>query len=190
MEVESQWGEHISSFAARLVRAADEHGTAKGIFNEVEVVADRGASAEELCAQWDKKCEARHVAYINSPEGKAAAAKREADIAAAQEKHDGLVHDLTSLNFKDDVAVLDWLCAVQDCTDHVSVVTDKARILSAFRAAGFEANANCGSAYRGDRDNEFRYLVGQAMDGLETVAIHGIIHKFVDDWKAKFIRTQ
>lgn len=187
VEIEAGCGQHITSFANELVHAAAKHGTAKGVFNQVEIVADRTSTAEGLCAQWERKTEEASIAYRNSPEGKAAEAKREADVIAAQETHDHLVRDLAALDFKNDVAVLDWLCAIQDSTDHVSVTVDKATILSAFEAAGFTANVNTGANFKPeDRDNVFRYIVGQALDGLKTVAIHGIIHKFAGDWKAKF----
>lgn len=189
IKIEAKWGEHITSFANQLVHEAGIHGTVAGVFNETEIVADRTSTAEALCEQWERKQQEAAVAYRNSPEGKAAAAKREAAVLAAQETHDRLVRDLATLDFKNDVAVLDWLCAIQDSTDHVSVAVDKRAIIAAFDAAGFKPSVNCGPAFKADdRDNVFRYIVGQALDGLQSVAIHGIIHKFAGDWKAKFAR--
>lgn len=109
---------------------------------------------------------------------------------ANQLVHEAAIHgEVRGVFNQTDVAVLDWLCAIQDSTDHVSVAVDKAAIIGAFESAGFKPNVNCGPAFReDDRDNVFRYLVGQALDGLQSVAIHEIIHKFSDDWKAKFVR--
>lgn len=188
--IEGTPGQHITSFAAQLVRAAEASGEARGVFNGVEIIAERGATADGLRDQWQRKTDAAHVAYLNSPTSRAAKAKREAGIAAAQETHDNLVRDLATLDFENDVAVIDWICAIQDSTDHVSLVVDKPRIIAAFEAAGFAVNVNCGPAFKADdRDNVFRYLVGQALDGLKSVAIHGIIHKFAGEWKDKFVRT-
>jgi hypothetical protein len=38
----------------------------------------------------------------------------------------------------------------------------------------------------GDRENEHKYLIGQALSTLEVCAIHGIIHSFAERWEAKF----
>jgi hypothetical protein len=191
IEVTPYAGDHITTFAKALVRVAAEHGAAKGTFNDVEVTADRGATEDSICADWQRKWDAKCTAYRNSPEGTARAAQRDAEIATRQEQHDTLMRDLATLDFRHDVAVLDWLCAFQDCADDVSVVKDKAAVLSAFTAAGFAPNVNCSAEYNGeDRDNACRYLVGQALAGIERVgAPHGIVLKFADDWKAKFLGT-
>jgi len=61
--------------------------------------------------------------------------------------------------------------------------------VSACEKAGFVANANTGKAYKADdRDNSFRYLVGQALAGLKDgPAIHSILHKFAKEWREKFL---
>lgn len=188
IELQPHIGQHVEDFAGDLVRAAAEHGAAKGTHNETEIIADTTSTVAALVAQWEQKQEAARVAYRNSPEGKAAAAKSEAERTDAQDLHDRLVRDLATLDFKNDVAVLDWICAIQDSTDRVGIAVDRTRILAAFEAAGFKPNVNCGPDFRAsDRDNVFRYIVGQALDGLKTVAIHGIIHKFAAEWKAKFV---
>ena len=53
---------------------------------------------------------------------------------------------------------------------------------------GYVAEANCGKDYKpGNRDNMFRYLVGQGLSGLKDgPAIHSIIHKFADEWRREF----
>lgn len=187
IELEASAGEHISGFAKRLTEAAKVAG-ARGTFNGVALRVDCFSTVDEVCSSYSRQMEAAAVAYRNSPEGIAAERKREASIQAAQDTHDALVRDLASLDFKNDVAVLDWLCAIQDATDHSGVAVNKATILDTFSRHGFAANVNCGADYKpDDRDNAFRYLVGQAMDGLQSVAIHGIIHKFAVDWKAKFV---
>ena len=136
MEVHVQAGEHIDNAIKALVHAAQTHGAAKATFNGVELVADPAATASALLSEWSRKQEEAAFAYRNSPEGKAAEAKREASIQSAQETHDRLVQDLATLNFKNDVAVLDWICAIQDSTDHVGVAVNKAAIADAFAAAG------------------------------------------------------
>ena len=85
-------------------------------------------------------------------------------------------------------AVLDWLCQMQECSDHIGVIVRKHTIVEAFERAGYKANENTGADYRaGDRNNAFRYLVGQALSGLkEGPAIHPILHKFAAEWRLQF----
>lgn len=189
IKLEAHAGQHVEGFAADLIEAAKQHGSAEGVHNGALMVATPSSTVAELVAQWDRKQQEAAVAYRNSPEGQAAAAADEASVQAAQEKHDLLMQDLATLDFASDVAVLDWLCAFQDVSDNGSVAKSTGAVSGAFKAAGFAENANCGPNYKpDDRDNAFRYIVGQALDGLRTVAIHGIIHKFAADWRAKFVR--
>lgn len=191
MRMEFSAGQHVQSAAEALVRAAREHGTANGSFNDIEMVADGSMDADAIVAKWSRDMDARSVAYRNSPEGKAAEARREAEVVRLQEVHDIAVQDLRTLDWSSDVAVLDWLCRIQDATDHVDVTVRKSDIIDEFHRHGYAAGANCGDAFHADdRDNVHRYIVGQALDGLASVAIHGIVHKFVADWKTRFVNRQ
>ena len=188
--IEGSPGEHISAAAKRLCAAASEHGQASLKFNDVTLIANAGDTADSVERDFDKQCRERHIAWINSPEGKASAVRRDAQIASMQERHDCLMRDLAALDFTDDVAVLDWLCAMQEPTDHVGVQVDRAGIVAAFARHGFEPNVNTGAAYRdADRDNSFRYLVGQALSTLQACAIHGMVNDFTARWKTRFVTT-
>jgi hypothetical protein len=150
--------------------------------------ADGKRTAEDIVEEWRQTVNARSIAYVNSPEGKAAAAAREAKIAEMQEAHDLAIQDLRSLDWSSDVAVLDWVCRIQGATDHIGVVVRTQEIVDTFRRHGFEPSVNCGDAFKpDDRDNVHRYIVGQALDNLGSMgAIRGIIHKFAGDWKSRF----
>lgn len=188
LTIQASPGEHITSAAKRLAEAATAKGTAKLTFNDVTVTAKPGDTADAIVARWDAEMERRRVAYINSDDGKAAAKAREDGIAAMQEKHDLLMQDLRSLDWSNDVAVLDWICAMQEPSDCSGVAVRKGEIIGTFAAHGFHPNVNVGNAFNGkDRDNHFRYIVGQALDCLQRVSIHGIVHKFSDDWKRQFL---
>lgn len=184
-----QPGEHIDSAADRLVQEAQRHGAAKGAFNEIELRADRSTKAAAISAFYTAESARRAEAYRNSPEGRAAEAKSAAERADLQARHDALMRRLPTLNMQDDVAVLEWLCAMQEPSDRTGVIVRRDTIVSAFEAAGFCANECTGADYRaGDRVCAFRYLVGQALAGLkEGPAIHPIIHKFASDWRRRFI---
>jgi hypothetical protein len=180
-------GTHISEAAIQLVDAAELYGEACGTFNEIELRASKGTEAAAVVASFNAQLDAREEAWNASPEGISYRAKQLAEIAAAQEKHDAMVAGLATLDFANGVAVLDWICGIQDATDHVGVNVARDQIISQFAAHGFEPNVNCGDAFKADdRENVLRWIVGQALDGLRSVAIHGIIHKFAGEWKSKF----
>lgn len=184
-------GTHIASAAQQLIEAARSAGDrVRGKFNDVVLTADPCTNADMVVASYTRECEARSEAYRNSPAGKAAALKQNQERAELQAKHDALMRQLPALDFSNDVAVLDWMCAMQEPSDRRGVIVRRETIVSAFERHGFKANENCGDAFKpDDRDNAFRYLIGQCLAGLkEGPAIHGIIHKFADDWRRRFVK--
>jgi hypothetical protein len=189
--VEFLAGEPIARAAAQLVEAAREHGSARGSFNEIELTAEAGTTVDQVLATWERENAERAEAYRKSPEGMAAERERIERRSALQQKHDDLMRSLPALDMWNDAAVLDWLCAMQEPSDHAGVIVTRDTIVSWFEKHGYVAGANCGPDFRkGDRENEFRYLVGQALDGLKRgPSIHGIIHKFAAEWKAEFLPT-
>lgn len=188
MQIEFMGGCHIDEAARQLVAAAIEHGEATGSFNDIELKASPESKPEQIVSDWNARQAAAAEAYRNSHAGKKAAKGREDRRSAAQQEHDNLMKLLPNLNMLDDVAVLTWLCSMQDPSDHNGVIVRRDTIVGAFEKAGYAAGANCGKDYRkGDRENMFRYLVGQALSGLKDgPAIHPILHRFVADWKAEF----
>lgn len=182
-------GCHISTAAQALVDAAEQHGTAVGSFNDIELIAKRGTTADEIVRYFTAEQERRSEAYRKSPAGQAAKAEREDRRQKAQAQHDHLMAVLPQMEMHDACAVLSWLGEMQGPSDHIGVSVQSAEILRVFRAAGFADGVNCGPDYRPlDRDNSLHWLVGQALDGLaHSSAIHPIFHKFADDWRTRFI---
>lgn len=184
MKIEFTAGFHISDAAKKLVEAGPG---SYGEFNGIRLDASETSTADDIVAYFMATMKAQSEAYRASPEGIATAARDAAEVREAQALHDKLVADLAHLDFKDDVAVLDWICAMQPATDRCGVKVARNDILLRFADAGYRPNQNTGKKFNeNDRENFHRYLVGQALDGVAKVAIHGIIHKFVADWKAKF----
>lgn len=181
-------GQSIDNAAIQLCAAAAEHGEAVGKFNDVELHAASGYAPTAIVSFYNEECERRAEAYRNSPEGKAAAAKSDRERASLQMKHDKLMARLPSLKWSSDADVLDWLCDMQPCTDRVGVIVRRSTIVQAFEKHGFKAGENTGADYKdGDRANMFRYLVGQALDGLKNgPAIHPILLKFSSEWRVRF----
>lgn len=188
MRVNFEPGLHIRDAAILLTNTANEHGEAEGTFNGVTLRAAPGAEPRDIEAEFDREIARRAEEYRNSPEGRSAAEKSNAERAALQAKHDDLMKRLPSLDFKNRLAVMEWLCAMQEPSDRIGVIVRKETICAAFAKHGFLPNANCGGEFRPDDcDNVFRYLVGQALSGLsDGPAIHGVIHKFAADWRDKF----
>lgn len=181
--IEFSPGSHISDAVAALVAAAP----AQGKFNDITIAADGTKTADEILAQWNADMEARRLAYEQSPEGVAARQQSDDERRGLQGRHDMLVQRLAHLDWKNDVSVLDWCCEMQAPSDRVGVIVKRQTIIAAFAANGFTPGMNTGKEYKdGDRNNMFRYLVGQALDGLQGPAIHPIIHKFAAEWKTRF----
>lgn len=181
-------GIHLNEAARLLIRDALESGVEqRGTFNELTIVATATSTVDEVVASFERDMQEEISRWRASPEGIASAERQERRRQEAQTIHDNLVATLDDIDWKSDVAVINWLCAIQDATDHSGVNVARQRIIEAFTSRGYEPNANCGEAFRADdRDNHFRWLVGQALDGLRSVAIHPIVHKFAGEWKERF----
>lgn len=180
-------GMHITT-AAELLAAAAKFGNARGRFNDIEMFATRGTTTAEIVAEWERQSAERAEAYRQSPEGIEAAQRRDDIRRRMQGQHDRLMGELPMLDWTSDVAILNWLCAMQAPSDHIGVIIRKDTIAAAFGKRGYVPSMDTGANYRADdRHSAFRYLVGQALDGIVNgPAIHSIIHKFTDEWKERF----
>lgn len=180
-------GMHISDAAKMLCEAADEYGEAAGAFNEIALTATRGNAASAIVADYQAKSAAATKAYQESAAGIAAEERRQQTRRDMQDKHDALMARLPALDWSNDVAVLDWCCEMQDPSDYIGVIVKKDTILAEFAKHGFTPNMRTGDDYIHDsRLVSHAYLIGQAMEGIESIAIHSIIHKLAAEWKERF----
>lgn len=179
-------GDHISTFAKEMVRhAIRQLAPVSAMFNDVILTAHPGTDPADIEAFYDQECQRQREAYLASDAGRREAAHRREEAVRRQAIHDDLVAGLASLLWADDIAVLRWWDTLAEAVDYVGVTVDRHTILSAFKLRGFIANANTGEDYNPhDRDNEFRYLVGQGLDGIER---HSCPHPIIGDFIAKFI---
>lgn len=186
-EVELPVGIHIDSAATLMVGRANEVGepvTAR--FNGVRLSAKPGVAPVEIAAAYRARMAADAKVWRESPEGKARAAQRTADIAASQAIADRLAVALQSLDFADHEAVIRLLYELQGPSDDVDVKVDSEAFIEAFAAQGLTPNMCTGPEYRDDPDTTYRYLVGQALDGLSKLgAIHPMFRHFADKWLAE-----
>lgn len=180
-------GMHISAAAEKLVAGAQEFGSARGAFNDIELTATRGTAAVDIVAEYDRLSNERADAYRRSPEGIAAAQRSDDERRRLQDKHDALMVQLKTLDWSNDVAVLDWCCAMQEPSDRIGVIVKKDTILAEFAKHGFTPSMRTGSDFIEDvRGVHHTWLIGQALATLKSVAIHGLIHDFAKRWKQKF----
>ncbi len=188
MRIEFAAGTHIADAARDLVDAARRLGHVGGIFNGIELTADASTTPEAVVAEFERESAAKAETYRNSPEGQAAQKASDERRADMQAKHDRLMNRLPDLDWSNDAAVLEWLCEMQAPSDHVGVTVLSDTIATEFEQRGFHAGVNTGADYKpNDRDNAFRYLVGQALDGLKSgPAIHPILHRFSAEWRERF----
>lgn len=181
-------GTHIRQAAELLCRAAVEHGYAMATFNGIELKVKSGDEPAKVVADWVAQTEQQSKAYRESPEGIAEEAALQQQRREMQAKADALTEALPSIDWNDDVAVLDWCCEMQAPSDQRGVVIKRETILAEFARHGFEPNMRTGKDYDDtSRMVVHAYLVGQALDGLKRIAIHGMLHDFAAKWKARFV---
>lgn len=123
-----------------------------------------------------------------SDKGKAASLKSDNKTAQLQFVMDNAIVKLQSLDFTNQVEILDWICSIQDASDHTDVHTDSTFILMLFNMNGYLPDVNTGDEFDGDDpDNFARYIIGQALSGLRTVGVvHHVVTRFAGEWKNKF----
>lgn len=182
--------QHIDKTVERMIALAKEtKGEVRTKFNGIELVATEDSIFENMIEDFKIKMEESRKEYRESPEGQRLKRESEERKQESQQKADALMEELPSLDFNNQEAVLNWICEFQEPSDHIGVITDNEKVLKIFSENGYQPNVNVGEAFNGeDRDNFARYIVGQALDGLQgnVGAINQIVHKFTDDWKKKF----
>jgi hypothetical protein len=182
-------GQSIEQAANALqARAIANNAEVTMAFNGIELSMGPDTSTQDVVAMYWQLTHKQAEAYRNSPEGKAAAEKQKANIAAQQQKIDNAMARLPMLDFNNLTAVFDWLTEIQDPSNHVGVETPRLEIIDAFADRGFYVNVNCGEYFDAEnRENAARWLIGQALSNLILVgAIHSIFNTFAADWKMKF----
>jgi hypothetical protein len=176
-------GTHIDTAARMLV----EQAPARAVFNEIEIKAfATDTDPAEIVSNYDAQCEARRIAYEQSPEGHRRAAESEARRVAAQATVDACLSDLPCLDFGNPGAVLAWVERIADAADHVGVVYDRERVEKAFSAAGWWPSANCGLRFdEDDARNYAGWIVGQWLaSGYPAVGM------FAEKWRERFCAVE
>lgn len=180
---------HVSTYATSLVSALQQSETnVSGEFNGAKVVLEKGtdyaASDVEKMIKYEMDRQAEE--YRNSPEWRKAVQEAMARVETLSQKAKELENQLHSLDINDLEAVLDWFCAYQEPSDHTSVKINSEMVVNFSYTHGYMRGMNTWEDFNEkDAQNYAGYLVGQALEGLESIgAIHQVIHHFTNKWKS------
>ena len=184
LTIEATAGTHVSE-AAKLVAA---NAPARCEFNGIEIVARGGESTEQLVATWEAERADRAAAWEASDEGRAYRAQEAKQRWDAQLSVNAALRILPTIDWSDYAQPITWLCEVQSSMDRAGVTFARSAVTEVFRSHGYEPGVFCGEAFDGtSRDIFARWLIGQALDGIERVgAPHSMIRRFAEDWRARF----
>lgn len=177
MKIEGMPGDHISHASKRAVEAAAGGEPTVLVFNEIEVPVISGMTAADVAAEYGRKSDARHAAYIATPEYKARVAEGErrnrekraayaAAIAASPKK----------MSLKDPAG---WAKAKAANTDDyggrcISYADEWARLMESAMAQG-QTIAGCAKelSHLADYDGITGFMYGAAVSILSKVWTHG-----------------
>jgi hypothetical protein len=182
-------GERIENAVCELVALANEYEEpVKADFNGVDIIAQPGDDPAELQTKWSADMDRKAEEYRNSPEGQRVAREAEERKQKLQAEANRLMSVLDEVDFSDLGAVIDWLEAMQDPSDHIGINFDRQHVLDTFEKHGYQPSVyTYGEFDENDREVYARWMIGQALDGIRQIgAIHGLIHKFAKSWREKF----
>ncbi len=188
-EIKFLAGTHVTEAATALAQLANDHGVIyTGDFNDTTMTARPGDSAGFVQSEWQRESNLSAERYRNSPEGKRAALDAENRKSALQAEMDALMQRFETLDYENLDELVQFFDDLAEPSDHIGVSFDRQRIVDKFAWHGFVVSMNCGDAFnRDDRENYAKYLIGQALDGLNSIgAIMGIYRKFAAEWRNKF----
>lgn len=184
---------NVREFAENLIDMCKDEDEVRGVFLGITVTADKNSTIKSIVARCRDERRfnftARHFTSANLRRAQKLGEKR----TAAQLKLNTHVRQLKTLNFLDDVTVLDWLCQYQKLSNHL--VSDKGQyhVLNVFAANGYRSDVEREDSRHKEglnRGNIARHIIQQALhciddDGIGTV--DKVIHTVVESWKRKFI---
>lgn len=153
-------------------------------FNGIVIQATKYMSKEVVMDLYRHTKEAIWEAYYCSDEYFERRRLDEIKVMEKYEKYDMLMKDFEKLNFNDKFEVLNWIKSITLLTDMVEICRKNKEISDKFKDLRFVSGVNCGDAYiKGDIDNNYRYLIGQLISGIESTGyIHPIMTKFIEDF--------
>ena len=116
-------GTDINRACIQLVQAAKvaDGGQAQCEFNGVTITASADSEPTDLVDWWDGEMKREADEYRKSPAGIKAAQEADVRLKQAQATVDRCMDKLPSLDFTNDLALLEWMAEIQDGADHTGV---------------------------------------------------------------------
>jgi hypothetical protein len=153
-------------------------------FNGIVMVVSHDDSQETVENAYMESLEAARKAYW-TPEQLAEKHAKETRDNAELAEH---IKTLSSLDFKDAVAPLTWLCKLQELGDMTYCKFDTQLVIKAFATAGYTAGMNCDDkSNEKDQENYKGYIIGNALDGIQTIGCpHQVLHHFTEKYQNIF----
>jgi hypothetical protein len=95
---------------------------------------------------------------------------------------------LDTIDMKDPVAPLKWLCRLEEVGGMTYSNFDRAKVIEVFAKAGYEPSMNVGDKFNGkDQENYKGYIIGQALNGIRSIGCpHQVLHTFTERYMKEF----
>ena len=183
MQYEGQCGEHAEMSARNAIKLAAKYGRKVRMkFNGIALTVNRRLSVKHVVGTWQRMLDARALRYQNSPAGRAAKAKRLAEIAAKQHEIDALMADLP----RSKTEAIEWIAKWVPLSDDVGVKKDSHLVIESLKALGFVKGEHVGDPAFKDGSattlKRIEYIAGQVICMLENASC---VHPMVGQWAAE-----
>ena len=154
---------------------------------KLEVLKDSNITPEELYGDFLEKENEERVKYHNSQEYKDKLKKDKEELVQKQAEMDKLEKELSSMDFNNQVVLLDWLCKFEK-TNWRGVESNEDNDVLVFNKNGYRISTGAlDQKFIHDKDKLARHIIGQALYGM---CRHGgpnqVIHEHVKQWKKEF----
>jgi len=181
---EAMAGDYIPMAIVRMLAIAKlAEQSVRGTFNGVEIIATPTSLSATLVNQFHAEQERQGEEYRKSPEYARVQREQAERMTMLQQKADALMEQLSTLDFSNQTALLDWVAEMEEPRDHVGVRVDGELLVRTFEAHGYVAGANCGDEFKEhDADNFARWIIGQALESSYPMVSH-----FAKEWKERFL---
>lgn len=160
-----------------------------GSFNGIELRVDRTTTVKSLNSYFMITLDKRRRVYQNSSEAKQKAKEWEEKQITCQKEANIAVEDLQTLDFADNEQVLNWFCRIVVAVNEGNAQVPVSDIIQKFNEHGFVVGMNIGVSFDTDTEDDCaKYIVGQALDCLNTGGPIHLTEIFTERWKERFAK--
>ena len=182
-------GTRIETACDEAVNMAKQIGsTVRFKFNDVELTATPTTKPHSIVSEWQQESKRLSEKYRNSPQGRAAAKARTAEISRLKTQSEALLMSLSSILLSGSTdELMGWLKSFAPISDDVCVKFDTAAVAAKFEAAGFKENEGVGKKpeWFNTRNRMARYIIGQAINCLKRgMPPHPITVSFIEKYES------